>query len=48
MSAEITVEEQMPPIFKHSFMTENAIMVLSNIPVSSQEHILCIDSVMKD
>jgi hypothetical protein len=47
-SAEIVVEEQMPPIFKHSFMTENAIMVLSNIPVPPQEHVLHIDSFMKD
>jgi hypothetical protein len=46
--AEIAVEEQMSPVSNYSFLTKNAIMVLSNLPVPSQKHVFRVDSVMKD
>jgi hypothetical protein len=46
--AKLAVEEQMSLVFNYSFLTKNAIMVLSNILVPSQKHVFSVDYVMKD
>ena len=47
-SAEITVEEKMPPVLMNMSNTKNTIMIVCNKPVSPKQHIFCVNPVMKN
>jgi hypothetical protein len=44
---ECAIKKQMSPIFKSDLMTKDAIMVISNMPVSPDKHIFCVDSILQ-
>jgi hypothetical protein len=45
-STEGTIEEQLSPVLEGSSMTKDAIIIINDMPMPSQKHILCIDPVM--
>jgi hypothetical protein len=45
--AEHTIEEQVPQIFQGTARAKNTTIRVGNIPVPSNQHILCIHTVMK-
>jgi hypothetical protein len=45
-SSEGTIEEQLSSVLEGSSMTKDAIIIISDMPMPSHKHILCIDPVM--
>jgi hypothetical protein len=45
-STEGTIGEQLSLVLEGSSMTKDAIIIISDMPMPSQKHILCIDPVM--